>query len=393
MSALEAIAACSAALYLAFAAAERALLGRARRGIGTVIHVNGTRGKSETARLVAAALRAGGLRTVAKTTGTEPRLILPDGSERVLSRLGAANVREQRNLMFRASRMGANAVVAECMAVSPDAQAASTAFLSPSILVVTNSRPDHRSELGDPAEAARVFAEGIPRGGVVVTSDPSIFPLVADASRAVGARAVLAAPLEGTAARFPENAGSALEAALAAGVPREAAISGMSGYLPDPGAACVRDLPRKGGGALAVVDALAANDVESTSAVFALAESAIPGFDRAAARNLLVLCARPDRPDRSRDFARWAAESAARWDAVLVAGPLPLGASRELRAAFTGEDGAGRPRLRRLGVRALLAALSEEGEGAVAWAAGNWKGLGPALAAAAPEATRLGGRA
>ena len=51
------------------------------RAIPVRIHVAGTRGKSTTTRLIAAGLRAGGLRVVAKTTGTEPRLIYPDGSE------------------------------------------------------------------------------------------------------------------------------------------------------------------------------------------------------------------------------------------------------------------------------------------------------------------------
>src|ERR1043165_5680056 len=56
---------------------------RALRTIQVRIHVAGTRGKSTTTRLIAAALRAGGRRVVAKTTGAEPRLLLPDGSENI----------------------------------------------------------------------------------------------------------------------------------------------------------------------------------------------------------------------------------------------------------------------------------------------------------------------
>ena len=43
--------------------------------------VNGIRGKSSITRLTAGALRGGGLRVVAKTTGTAARYIHPDASE------------------------------------------------------------------------------------------------------------------------------------------------------------------------------------------------------------------------------------------------------------------------------------------------------------------------
>src|SRR5712691_4535149 len=65
------------------------------RAVPVRIHVAGTRGKSTTTRLIAAGLRAGGRRVVAKTTGSQPRLILPDGSEAAWPRRGPASVREQ----------------------------------------------------------------------------------------------------------------------------------------------------------------------------------------------------------------------------------------------------------------------------------------------------------
>ena len=40
------------------------------------IHVNGSRGKSSVTRLIASGLRAGGLKTLAKTTGTAPRILM-----------------------------------------------------------------------------------------------------------------------------------------------------------------------------------------------------------------------------------------------------------------------------------------------------------------------------
>ena len=43
------------------------------------IHVNGSRGKSSVTRLIAAGLRAGGLKILAKTTGTSARIIDENG--------------------------------------------------------------------------------------------------------------------------------------------------------------------------------------------------------------------------------------------------------------------------------------------------------------------------
>src|SRR5262249_2771790 len=87
------------------------------RAVRVRIHVAGTRGKSTTTRLIAAGLRAGGLRVVAKTTGTEPRLIRLDGSEAPWRRRGPPSVREQTRFFAEAARLAADAAGVECMAV------------------------------------------------------------------------------------------------------------------------------------------------------------------------------------------------------------------------------------------------------------------------------------
>src|SRR5512139_3652667 len=94
---------------------ERLARDRALAAIPIRIHVNGTRGKSTVTRYIAAALREGGVRTVAKTTGTAPRLILPDGRERAVRRRAPASIREQLWLLREAHRLQATAVVIECM--------------------------------------------------------------------------------------------------------------------------------------------------------------------------------------------------------------------------------------------------------------------------------------
>jgi len=87
------------------------------------VQVNGTRGKSTTTRLIAAGLRAGGLRVIAKTTGTAARLIMEDGSELPIARRGGrANISEQMRIIRLAARRGVDAVVLECMALEPENQ-------------------------------------------------------------------------------------------------------------------------------------------------------------------------------------------------------------------------------------------------------------------------------
>ncbi|SVE33996.1 uncharacterized protein METZ01_LOCUS486850, partial [marine metagenome] len=86
------------------------------------IHVNGSRGKSSVTRLIAAGLRAGGLKTLAKTTGTAPRIIDENGKDRIIHRLRSASIGEQVRLLRNFAKKKPDAVVIECMAVNPQYQ-------------------------------------------------------------------------------------------------------------------------------------------------------------------------------------------------------------------------------------------------------------------------------
>src|SRR5262249_5007474 len=131
------------------------------------VHVNGSRGKSSVTRLVAGGLRAGGIRTVAKTTGTKPRFIYDDGSEVPVVRPGSPNIIEQVRIVRRAAQLGAQVFVVECMAVKPELQT----LLEEKIIqsthgVITNVRADHLDEMGPTlVDVARNLARTIPRGG------------------------------------------------------------------------------------------------------------------------------------------------------------------------------------------------------------------------------------
>src|SRR6478752_4099787 len=97
-------------VLLVLGVVERLLHQRNLDSFSIRVHVNGTRGKSSVTRLIAAGLRAGGVRTCAKTTGTLPRFILPDGSEEPIYRVGPPNVSEQLAIVARARELGAHAL-------------------------------------------------------------------------------------------------------------------------------------------------------------------------------------------------------------------------------------------------------------------------------------------
>ena len=128
------------------------------------IHVNGTRGKSSVTRLIGAALREAGVRTITKVTGTYPRLILEDGSEAEIYRKESPNIIEQLSIVKYAARRKAEALVMECMALQPRYQwITEKQMIHATIGVITNVRLDHVDVMGYTLpEIANVLSKTIP---------------------------------------------------------------------------------------------------------------------------------------------------------------------------------------------------------------------------------------
>lgn len=334
-------------LFIAFLLLEKLVLKAARKRFKVVIHVNGTRGKSTVTRMIHAMLREAGYRAWGKTTGTEPRLLLPDGTEQLIRRIAPANVREQRTMALRAALAGADALVFECNAVRPELQLVSSAFLEPDLVVITNARLDHRPEQGSSDEAARAFAATIPAGGAVATSDTVHRELWHAAAYAKSARCLFVDPAQGQGlGDLPENAACALAVADWLGLSRERATTAIQTHHADPGAFRLLSWTEPGGSRTWFADASAANDPESTDrlAGLALERAAVEGMNLAAqddlpaASRMLVVANRPDRPDRALLFAEYAMTKLAtalgtglvRYDEVVFLGPLPLQVRRAL---------------------------------------------------------------
>ena len=137
------------------------------------IHVNGTRGKSSVTRLIAAGSARGGHRHLrqddrhpgaidsARRAGTTDRARLPAerfGTDRRRARGGGA---------------GAEALVVECMALTPSLQWLSEwQLIRATHAVITGAREDHLDVMG-PTErdVAWALAGMIPPGGTLFTAD------------------------------------------------------------------------------------------------------------------------------------------------------------------------------------------------------------------------------
>ena len=237
------------------------------------VHVNGTRGKSSVTRLIAAGLRAGGIKTVAKTTGTSPRMIFEDGSEAEIKRIGGANIKEQIPLIRFFSKKNPNALVIECMALQPQLQKITEEMLVKSTIgVITNARADHLDVMGpEVKDVAIALARTIPYNGVIFTAEKPlkyVFDEVAQQRnthvKLVHAHEVTDDEMHGFSyIAWKSNVALALAVCEHLGINRELALKGMHEAIPDPGVLKIYRIHffQK---EIEFVNAFAANDPEST---------------------------------------------------------------------------------------------------------------------------------
>jgi poly-gamma-glutamate synthase PgsB/CapB len=306
------VAGAGAAAFLLFLAAERLLLDARLKRMPVRVGVTGTRGKSSVTRLIAGALRESGTRVLAKTTGSRAILILPDGSEREITRRGLPTVLEQKRVVRLAARLGARALVTEMMSVREECLSAESKLLiRPNILVVTNVRLDHVDLMGETRdEIAACLASAFPRNGIVVVPEEELLPIFAERAAKLGTKLILARKSPASAADrqtgladiLAKNLRLAAEVARVLGVEAAAARRGMSDARPDFGSLRAWDAPDDATEtAMTFVNAFAANDPDSTREILPgiLDDPGISG------RTLLgLLNLRWDRGDRTLQWAR-----------------------------------------------------------------------------------------
>jgi poly-gamma-glutamate synthase PgsB/CapB len=274
------------------------------------IHVNGTRGKSSVARLTAAGLRSA-MTTCCKTTGTLPRMIMPDGREYPVFRPAKANVIEQLRIVNTAVACQSEALVVECMALRPRLQwLCEDKLIQASHGVITNCRADHLDVMGPGEEdVAWALAGMIPVGQKLFTAERRHLAILQKACDdrgteliPVGLEEVEAITTEDREP-FPylehaENVALALRVCADLGVERQAALTGMWSAIPDPGAMTAHHMDFFGR-RINFVNGFAANDPESTERIWNMAIERYPNVHK----KIAIFNCRADRADRSRQLA------------------------------------------------------------------------------------------
>ncbi len=269
------------------------------------IIINGTRGKSSVTRLIAAGLKAGGFRVLAKTTGTKPRLILNNETEQPVVRIGRANIREQIGIMREAVRRDCDTVVFENMSLRPDLQyIEESRLVQPTVAVITNVRSDHLDVMGPTLQdIARHFIAAVPTGTTVITAEQELLPALQDHAARKSIRLIAArhdTVCEEEMSRFPyfehrENVALALEVCRHLGIEREQALNGIIQSRPDPGALRIHQVLLNGH-RVSLYNALAANDPDSTLLIY-------ERIGRPRNRFQVLINCRNDRIDRSLQIA------------------------------------------------------------------------------------------
>lgn len=306
------------ALIIAYLVIEYIIHLRVLRKVPVRVHVNGTRGKSSVARLIAAGLRGGGVRTCAKTTGTDARLIDPEGNEAFVYRVGFTNIIEQVRVMRWAVKCNAKAIVIECMALQPLLQALCELRIVKSTHgVLTNARPDHLDVMGpSDRDVAMALAGTMTVKGDYYTTERVHLDFFEYAAKDRKSRIHSITDEEIDAIsneemrqfsyiEFKENVALALKVCQSLNLDRKKVLQGMWNAEPDPGALRVYPFHYKSEQYF-FANAFAANDPVSTHMLW---KNLLEKYKNCPTRVLLVNC-RADRQDRSFQLA----EAIAEWE-------------------------------------------------------------------------------
>ncbi|MDZ7332445.1 MAG: poly-gamma-glutamate synthase PgsB [candidate division KSB1 bacterium] len=295
--------------FMIYLIAERILLERRLQAIPLRITVTGTRGKTTLVRMIAAVLRASGKRVLAKTTGSEAKYILPDGSEQYVPRRGLPTILEQKHLLRKAVQLQVNCIVSEIMSIHPENHfIESQQLLRPNIVLITNIRLDHIDAMGETEDQiASVFCLDLPPNAKLFIPATELRPSISAICKKNGIHLIAISEkkredeLDAERYRLPALLSDhiALASALGhhLGMDDETISKGINSAQADIGGLKIwRYQSANSGPAHYLVNAFAANDPTSTREILDWVKKQLPEADQ----NLIgLLNLRADRGDRT----------------------------------------------------------------------------------------------
>lgn len=296
-------------LFCLYLWGEKYYLSRNRKSLPLRIAVTGSRGKSTVTRIIASILREAGFSPMAKTTGSKPVLIYPDGKEREIKRHGLTSILEVKKFIKLCSQEEAGASVCELMSIHPESlQVESCQIFQPHYLVITNVRLDHIQQQGETKEEiASSLSLAIPPHSTVIIPQEECRSAVEEAAYRRKACLIQVSRKDSVPNYFQEKISSGfmfeenvrLSEALAGllGIEPKFILQGLRNYSPDFGA--LKAWRMQGDISCEpwiCVNIFAANDPESTRVILDRLKKKSWSSSR---KIVALLNLRPDRGDRT----------------------------------------------------------------------------------------------
>jgi poly-gamma-glutamate synthase PgsB/CapB len=208
---------------------------------------------------------------LAKTTGSQAQLVLPDGSIEDIPRRGIVSILEQKKILNSAAELKVDCVVVEIMSIRPENHIVeSQQILKPDIVVVTNVRRDHMEAMGETeAEIANAFQKDFPpRCSIYVPEEYA--PLLVS-SRA-GMETIRFIPVKRQTAQqsamdFAENLDLVIAVSRGLGVEDDTVARGIQNSRHDIGRLRIWKY-KMSDKSVFLVNAFAANDPDSTMMIY-----------------------------------------------------------------------------------------------------------------------------
>ncbi len=302
---------------------EKHLISRNLDSFKYRVNVTGTRGKSTVVRLLTAAFLESKIPVVAKTTGSEARILtfLSDKKKNLYPLeyeferpLEGPNIKELRSLISKAKSVKATTLVVEDMTIDSDYRDIfSREFLKTNVIIITNVLKDHMEVLGPSLDdVAEAYGAIIPEKGLLITTPGKYLPYFKKIAAYKKTSVVVSQETElppnytekFSYLLFPETLSLVLQAALSLGISKKTALKGMLKAAPDPGALQVKQIIVSNGTVSdekgLLVKAFAANDPTSALLVWTYFQNS--GYLNK--QTIVLMNCRQDRVKRSEDFAR-----------------------------------------------------------------------------------------